>query len=319
MSEQILNEQDKTTTGPVMTLDGFLEYSRVFNYSKEYYDIMKESLELKLMEFRLESELFRAANAELLQEGMSAILFESLSEDVVTKLEESVKEKATALKGKTVSVIKTAIKAIKAFFAMILKKLGGFKDKGAEVLKHLDVKTVTDDDKKKINELLEKAISTSGVPLAESSSNVNYPKKILTLGPTSVADKIGGVLMNKITVLLNGDNDFTGAMTPDQVANLTNASSIMRGDAWLKSHEAAMNSNSKPRGVVITLNHEELDKAVNNLEATLNHTFEELGAGNPEVMGKLQKSITATINLYKALIVYQQTLLFGLARLLGGN
>ncbi len=100
------------------TIRDFINECKNYQYSQEYYDIMKESAELLIMEQFVADQKFNKENTTVFSEGY---LTEACSEEQVESINESIKEKAGNLVNKIGTSLNNAIKAIKAFFKKLFK------------------------------------------------------------------------------------------------------------------------------------------------------------------------------------------------------
>lgn len=100
------------------TIRDFINECKNYQYSQEYYDIMKESAELLIMEQFVADQKFNKENTTVFSEGY---LTEACSEEQVESINESIKEKAGNLVNKIGTSLNNAIKAVKAFFKKLFK------------------------------------------------------------------------------------------------------------------------------------------------------------------------------------------------------
>lgn len=124
-----------------ITLGQFLEEAEMFERSREYFDMLKESSEIELLERYLECQDYIM---ESLDDSNSTDGLITESTDNMDQIFESLETKKTALWGKVVSGVKKVINAVVTLFSRLLN----FWKNGKE-LDHLkaEAKTIT-----KINE-----------------------------------------------------------------------------------------------------------------------------------------------------------------------
>ena len=105
----------------MITIRDLINECKNYQYSQEYYNIMKESAELMLMEQFVSDQQFAKENTTTFSEGY---LMESVGDEQISAINESIKEKAIGIvKNITVSLNK-AVMLVKTF----AKKLLNIKD-----------------------------------------------------------------------------------------------------------------------------------------------------------------------------------------------
>jgi predicted nucleic acid-binding Zn-ribbon protein len=103
-----------------LTLGEFIAESSTFQYSKSFYELMKESSELTLMEMYAETGAYLVENAtEVAQLNGVAFMVEAADAGKTEDLEKKINEKKSGLLGKIGTMFKNAWKAIVAFFGRI--------------------------------------------------------------------------------------------------------------------------------------------------------------------------------------------------------
>lgn len=104
----------------VLTLSEFIAESSNFQYSKSFYDLIKESSELALMEMYAETSMYLVENATEVA-GLTGVTFmaEAATEDKGEGLVKKISEKKVGLLGKIGTMLKNAWKAIVAFFGRV--------------------------------------------------------------------------------------------------------------------------------------------------------------------------------------------------------
>ena len=104
------------------TLGDFLCRCDSYHHSREYFNFMKECAEYDLKMIYLENQKFvKECNAEAFEEGY---FIEATSEDQIHAIEEAAVGQAKAIAGYIKKRFLEFLKAIRTFFAGILKKFG---------------------------------------------------------------------------------------------------------------------------------------------------------------------------------------------------
>ena len=108
----------------MITIRDLINECKNYQYSQEYYNIMKECAELMLMEQFVSDQQFAKENTTTFSEGY---LIESASDEQVIAINESIKEKALTIVKNCSASLNKAIMLVKAF----AKKLFNVKDQYA--------------------------------------------------------------------------------------------------------------------------------------------------------------------------------------------
>ena len=106
------------------TLRDFLNECKSYQYSSEYYNLMKESAEIVLMEHFVENQNFVKANNDTFTEGY---LMESVSDEQIQQITESIKEKSAKLGATIKNSIAKIVNGFKAFIATLIKRRDNYK------------------------------------------------------------------------------------------------------------------------------------------------------------------------------------------------
>lgn len=110
-----------------MTFNDFMLECELYPYSNEYFELMKESSELELMEKYLENQKFVRNNSKIINSGnfMEGYFSESIDTGNITALTEAAAEKAKGLLSKIGNMIKKLLGPIINFFKKIWAKIRG--------------------------------------------------------------------------------------------------------------------------------------------------------------------------------------------------
>lgn len=106
------------------TLRDFLNECKTYQYSSEYYNLMKEAAEVVLMERFVENQKFAKANNEAFTEGY---LMESVSDDQIQQITESIKEKNEKLGATIKNSIAKIVNGFKVFVSTLIKRRDNYK------------------------------------------------------------------------------------------------------------------------------------------------------------------------------------------------
>jgi len=192
----------------VMTIREFVCDAEDFQYTKEYYDFVKECYELELMEMYMDSKEFLEENVDM--DSDRKVLFLSESTEIDEPFMEKVSEKIGNLFGSIARVFKNIFKAL----ITVLKKLGpSTKDKVVNLTKKIDdtIDRINDDgtvisiaELKKTRELINKnmvitvpKIFTDNSLISEALLEIDrYLKKLQSIAqPDTIASIVGANLV----------------------------------------------------------------------------------------------------------------------------
>ena len=150
------------------TFGDFIQEGMVYEYSQEYYDLIKECSELRLMERYLENQQFLAESADtsVFSEGY---LMEAASPDTTESVKTTVGQKIGKLAGNLKAKFKKLINTVRSFIRSFINKSDPLTKQAIEVHKKLRTIKLTNDDIETIYGM----ITTSGNSDNKSNDKLN--------------------------------------------------------------------------------------------------------------------------------------------------
>lgn len=197
------------STEKKMTIAEFIKEAELFPYSRENFDTMKEASEIDLMAHYIESQQFMSDNTEYLAESAEIVegyLFEAMSEEEMTKFEESFGEKMKGFGSKVATIAKSVWTAIINFFRKLGSGCKSLAEKATKLTDKFKNTKLSEQTQIDIKALVNKAIDQSKLPVSESGlKSIRVPKK-LNINDTITSAKVTAALTGQVVLALTGDD-----------------------------------------------------------------------------------------------------------------
>lgn len=245
----------------IKTYNDLKLYCENFQYSSEYYNLIKESMELDLMQLFIESQYFikYAESTELLDD----IFMEALDGEKLTSILTKVSTKAAAFGSKVMQKVKDLIPKIIRFFKAFAKKI---MNKNVNAVTPEEIRRSIETDgsisrayNKYRNSLVESKIST------DPDSTLKNDDEIFVFIQT-ISDK-------KATTLYDLNKKCAGLANPKDIATILNK--VMFGNKSRTDRMIVKMTNS----ITILLDRSEIDRQCTDLEIALDNLTKSIDRG----------------------------------------
>lgn len=245
----------------IKTYNDLKLYCENFQYSSEYYNLIKESMELDLMQLFIESQYFvkYAESTELLDD----IFMEALDGEKLTSILTKVSTKAAAFGSKVIQKVKDLIPKIIRFFKAFAKKI---MNKNVNAVTPEEIRRSIETDgsisrayNKYRNSLVESKIST------DPDSTLKNDDEIFAFIQT-ISDK-------KATTLYDLNKKCAGLANPKDIATILNK--VTFGNKSRTDRRLVKPTNS----ITILLDRSEIDRQCTDLEIALDNLTKSIDRG----------------------------------------
>lgn len=290
-----------------MTFNDYITECELFPYSKENFDLVKEASELNIAALYIENQEFIAENASLVAGCRAGYMTEAANEKDV----EDAKVKSTEKKNKWVEKIKNLwrkmVNAIKKFWGMLVDKWKSLTAKIKDINKHLDLMEITPEGAREIEEIVNRAVRESGIPISEKQREgfKKLPKKILVVSSESVKNRLAAVLCNSTIDLDIAKSDYKKAFSEKQLEKLfdkvSDKSSLLGSSEGLKEIRDYITKTfhtNIEKGLKISKNTDDMSNFISHLEK-LDAKFTEKSPENvPTAMRAAEVAVGGANNIF---------------------
>lgn len=321
-----------------MTYAQFIESCELFEYSQEYYNLVKECAELQVIGRFLENQRFKAEEMEF-HEGVEEAnggnyFMESVGDSEIVALEEAFKEKLTSMAGNVKEQLKKFWSTLVGFIKKIFKAVGNIKPKATGAA--ATVKEIASKMSKEQYTALYAAIgsnlqSLAGVCGDVPAGSVSAPisKKFVKnlLAGQEGADKLRVAVMNAF----NPDTTWVGGCTP--LDALTKGATYiamavktpgkrlkeisLKHEAWsITGTEAELNAKLKEMEAVQSIIEDVVEKSGGNVQADRDAKADYYGgaavasaATVNSYLSAFSKELALTMKNVNAVIKYKKAVL----------
>ena len=252
----------------IKTYNDLKVYCENFQYSSEYYDLVKESMELDLMQCFIEGQYFvqYTESAALLDD----VFMEVINPEKLTSIVNQVGTKAAAFGSKVIQKVKDLIPRMIRFFKAFAKKI-----------MNKNVNAVTSEEIRKAIETdgsVSKAYGVYRDSLVESkiSTNPESPLK----NDNEIFAFIQTISDKKSTTLYDLNKKCAGLANPKDIATLL--SKVTFGNKSRTDRRLVKLTNS----ITVLLDRSEIDRQCTDLEIALDNLTKNIDRGMLDVSDK---------------------------------
>ena len=312
-----------------------------YEFSREYFDLMKECAELELQEKFLENQEFAATYGCHYTEAAGYCLTENYFAEAADEQQtETVKaeagKKKVGIVRKILGLVKTALQKIAGFLRKMAKGLDSLAAKTDPIAKKLTKWNLTKEDATEIMTALKIGANDT------YSKTVGPTVKSLKLKFTNVEDSERTAILHCLNILFEDEMLYFSPKDNGSVLPLSNYDGLVEINQLIeiivkisKSGSGILNSFSgldgavkavKTKGLYVSFNKDKIEKGIEELQENLKLFEETFSAENIEKMilegnlsdeeaakwrsipiknATLMKSIAATIRFYNDIIKYR--------------
>lgn len=288
----------------VKTFNDLIVAYESFQFSEDFYDMMKEAAELDLMDKFLDNQEFMATESYTLASAVTDDYFqEAVNGETIKNVAHNAKEKTANLMKRFCTRAREICAKIIKFFKTVANRIRKFAARKAALVKfaaNLNYSTIfgmlmgegATKAKTFINMLKDSQMSTKPHPF-EDTSEFNQDH----------TDAISKLIRSKYVRMYNFDEAIRGIMNPDEIADLIELIAKNPGKARAKIAKIT-DPNTKYNSIRVIIDPEEIDRQCDKLDGIMSDisemvSDEGVADGNTGNLTPNSDKIAALNGLYK--------------------